>query len=88
MRLREVAYIPSKCVDAEVTKKLKTGDYVGIYSEQEGLDVSHVGIVIKKKDAIDLRHASSVKTKRGVVDEDLKKYLESKPGIIVLRPKA
>jgi hypothetical protein len=87
LRLREVTYIPSRCIDERVVEKLKTGDYVGIYSEKEGLDVSHVGIVIKKKDAIDLRHASSLKTKREVVDEDLKKYLESKPGIIVLRPK-
>ena len=88
LRLREVTYIPSACVDEEVVGRLKTGDYVGIYSEAEGLDVSHVGIVIKKKGAICLRHASSVKTKREVVDEDLKKYLESKPGIIILRPKA
>ena len=88
LRLREVTYIPSRCVDEEVVGRLETGDYVGIYSEIEGLDVSHVGIVIKKKDTICLRHASSAKTKREVVDEDLKKYLESKPGIIVLRPKA
>lgn len=87
--LREVTYIPSICVDEKAARKLMTGDYVGIYSKEEGLDVSHVGIVIKKKDAIDLRHASSLKkTKREVVDEDLKEYLESKPGIIVLRPKA
>ena len=46
-RLHEVAYIPSICVDDLVVEKLKTGDYVGIYSEEEGLDVSHVGIVIK-----------------------------------------
>ncbi len=88
VRLREVTYIPSVCVDATVIEKLKTGDYIGIYSDKEGLDVSHVGIVIKKKHATCLRHASSLKTKREVVDEDLKKYLESKPGIIVLRPKA
>ena len=88
LRLREVAYIPSVCVDETVIERLKTGDYVGVYSEKEGLDVSHVGIVIKKKHGVDLRHASSLKTKREVVDEDLKKYLESKPGIIVLRPKA
>jgi hypothetical protein len=87
-QLREVVYIPSTCVDAKVIEELKTGDYIGIYSKTEGLDVSHVGIVIKKKDAIDLRHASSLRAKREVVDEDLKKYLESKPGIIVLRPKA
>ena len=87
VRLRPVTYIPSICVDEEIIEKLKTGDYIGIYSEKEGLDVSHVGIVIKKKDSIDLRHASSVRAKRKVLDEDLKKYLDTKPGIIVLRPK-
>jgi hypothetical protein len=85
---REVTYIPSVCVDEKVASKLMTGDYIGIYSKEEGLDVSHVGIAIKKKDAICLRHASSLKTKREVLDEDLIKYLESKPGIIVFRPKA
>lgn len=87
-KLREVTYIPSICVDKKVVEKLMTGDYIGIYSKEEGLDVSHVGIAIKKKGAIDLRHASSLRTKREVLDEDLIKYLESKPGIIVLRPKA
>lgn len=88
VRLRDVTYIPSICVDEKIVEGLKTGDYVGIYSEKEGLDVSHVGIVIKKKDSIYLRHASSLETKRKVLDEDLKKYLDSKPGIVVLRPKA
>ncbi len=87
-RAREITYIPSVCVDEEVLRKLMTGDYIGIYSKEEGLDVSHVGIVIKKKNEIELRHASSLETKREVIDEGLIKYLESKPGIIVLRPKA
>lgn len=84
-RLQEVTYIPSRHVGEKILKKLKIGDYVGIYSEKEGLDVSHVGIIIKEKDTVNLRHASSVKRHREVVDEDLKEYLKSKLGIIVLR---
>ncbi len=86
-RLREITYIPSKYVDEKVLKKLKTGDYVGIYSEKEGLDVSHVGIIIKEKDTVNIRHAASLKKHREVVDEDLKEYLETRPGIIILSSK-
>ena len=85
-RLRQITYIPSIYVDDPVIEKLKTGDYVGIYSEAEGLDVSHVGIIIRKQNAVKLRHASYVRKYGKVVDEDFRDYLEAKPGIIVLRP--
>ena len=65
---------------------LKTGDYIGIYSTVHGLDVSHVGIVIRDGETIFLRHASSQKKYRKVIDQDLKEYILNKPGIIVLRP--
>jgi hypothetical protein len=84
---REFSYIPSDAVDDLILHKLKTGDYVGIYSEVQGLDVSHVGIIIKDGDAIYLRHASSLKECRKVVDQDFKRYIFGKPGLIVLRPK-
>ncbi|MBI5097774.1 MAG: DUF1460 domain-containing protein [Nitrospirae bacterium] len=84
-RERKIVYIHSGDVDNVVIEKLKTGDYIGIYSEKPGLDVSHVGIVIKVEDNIFLRHASINSTK--VVDEDFLKYISDKPGIIVLRPK-
>lgn len=81
---RKIKYIPSLFVPL-IREKLKTGDYIGIYSEIIGLDVSHVGIIIKNRGAIYLRHASSVKG--SVVDEDLEDYLQDKAGIIILRPK-
>jgi hypothetical protein len=84
-REREIAYIPSEAINDAVIENLRTGDYTGIYSEQDGLDVSHAGIVIKDKDSVFFRHAST-KSMR-VVDEDFRKYLSGKPGIIVLRPK-
>lgn len=84
---REIKYIPSDAIDDSVINKMRTGDYVGIYSHLAGLDVSHVGIVIKDGDKIYLRHASSQKKQRKVVDQDFKNYISSKPGIIVLRPK-
>ncbi len=84
---REIKYIPSESIDNSVLSKLKTGDYVGIYSTLKGLDVSHVGIIIKDGDKIYLRHASSLKKHRKVVDQDFKKYISGKLGIIVFRPK-
>jgi hypothetical protein len=84
---RTLHFIPSGAVDDSVMEKLKTGDYIGIYSEKQGLDVSHVGILIKKDGTAYLRHASSSEKHRQVVDEDFREYIKDKPGIIVLRPK-
>ena len=84
---REITYVPSNAIDESVFNKLETGDYVGIYSEVQGLDVSHVGIIIKDRNDIYLRHASSLKEYRKVVDQDFRRYIVNKPGIIVFRPK-
>jgi len=81
---REITYIPSETINDAVIENLRTGDYAGIYSEKAGLDVSHAGIVIKDKDNVFFRHASIKSMK--VVDEDFRKYISDKPGIIVLRP--
>ena len=84
---REISYIPSDAIGNSVVDRLKTGDYAGIYSAAEGLDVSHVGIIIKKGDNIYLRHASSQKEIRKVVDQDFREYIAGKSGIIILRPR-
>lgn len=86
VREREVFYIPSDAVNDSVLENLNTGDYIGIYSEMEGLDASHAGIVIREQDTVKLRHASSSQKNRKVVDDDFRDYLRVKPGIIVLRP--
>ncbi len=84
---RIINYIPSAFVDKGLIENLKTGDYIGIYSDNEGLDVSHTGMVIKNGDKVYFRHASSKEKYRKVVDEDFLTYISSKPGIVVLRPK-
>ncbi len=81
---REIVYVPSVAIDHLVIDKLNTGDYIGVYSETQGLDVSHVGIIVMNKNKVSFRHASS-KYKR-VVDEDFIDYMTDKPGIIALRP--
>jgi hypothetical protein len=84
---REIEYIPSVAVDDTVFNELKTGDYAGIYSGIMGLDVSHVGIIIRDGNSIIFRHASAGTNHRKVVDQVFKVYLADKPGLIVLRPK-
>lgn len=81
---REISYIPSGSVSSSVADTLKTGDYAGFYSDLPGLDVSHVGIIIRQGENLVLRHASSLH--RRVLDENFREYLSGKPGIIILRP--
>ncbi|HVN95239.1 MAG TPA: N-acetylmuramoyl-L-alanine amidase-like domain-containing protein [Syntrophorhabdaceae bacterium] len=83
---RELTYVPSTAVDDSVLVRLKSGDYVGFFSASAGLDVSHVGIIVRKGAQILLRHASSAPSARKVVDQDFSGYISDKPGIIVLRP--
>jgi CRISPR/Cas system-associated endoribonuclease Cas2 len=80
---RIVTFIPVNYINS-IIKRLKTGDYIGIYSEKKGLDVSHVGIYIKERGKGLFFHASSKKGK--VIKEDFIDYLKDKRGIIVLRP--
>jgi len=77
---REVSYIHIKDID---TSLLLDGDYIGIYTNNDALDVTHTGIIIIKKDGIYLRHASSLK--KEIIDSNLKEYTKDKLGIIVYR---
>lgn len=79
---RVINYIPAEAI-GKITSKLKTGDYCGFYTSKEGLDVTHVGIIILDGDTLKLRHASS---KKGyVLDEDFLQYSKQKEGIIIFR---
>lgn len=86
VEVREIHYIPSFALTQKILNDLKMGDFVGIYSKLDGLDVSHVGIIIKKKGEVYFRNASSLAKNRKVVDMRLRDYLKNKPGIIILRP--
>jgi len=85
---RTIDYIPTASIDDEVLNALDTGDYIGIYTETDGLDVSHVGIAIQHDDGTYLRHASSAESCRKVTDRLFVSYLKGKPGIVVLRPQS
>ena len=85
-KAREIQCIPASFIDDSVEGRLETGDYVGIYTLTAGLDVSHVGIFVRKGEGTFLRHASSLEEIRKVVDQDFRSYVASKPGIVVFRP--
>ena len=85
-KLYDVQFIPGAALDASVFEHLRPGDYLGLYSPDPGLDVTHVGIVVRVGGRLMLRHASSRQAERRVVDSDLANYLAGKPGIVVLRP--
>lgn len=86
VQARTIGYVPGAAIDASVLGRLRSGDYLGIYSPAAGLDVSHVGIVVRTNGRLLLRHASSRREAGQVVDSDLVAYLAGKPGIVVLRP--
>lgn len=83
---RTVSYIPSGSVDSSVIGRLQTGDYIGAYAEDGGLDVTHVGIFVDTADGPVLRNASSLSENNKVVDSSLLDYLSTVPGMVVLRP--
>jgi hypothetical protein len=84
---RTLSYIPPDLIDDEILQRLRTGDYAGIYTGKAGLDVSHVGIIIRDRNTIVFRHASSATHARRVVDQDFQGYMSGKAGLIILRPK-
>jgi len=83
---RTIYHIPSQYVDSGVLSRLRTGDYIGAYAEDGGLDVTHVGIFIDGPTGPVLRNASSLSATDKVVDSPLVDYLHTVPGIVVLRP--
>ncbi|MEA5217531.1 DUF1460 domain-containing protein [Enterobacter cloacae] len=85
IHLRKINYIPGKAINQKVVNHLNDGDYVGIYSPLDGLDVSHVGIVVRHDGQVWFRNTSSLTGNRKVMDSPFLEYMRTKPGIVVLR---
>ena len=83
---RTISYIPTQQIDSSVLDRLRTGDYIGAYAEDGGLDVTHIGIFIDTPGGPVLRNASSLRANNKVVDSPLLDYLQTVPGVVVLRP--
>lgn len=84
-RARSIHYIPTGRIDKKILSALLPGDYIGIYTNMDGLDVTHTGLIVVDEGKVMIRHASSRSDVARVVDEDLVKYLQNKPGLVVYR---
>ncbi|WP_199181256.1 DUF1460 domain-containing protein [Chromobacterium alticapitis] len=84
-KLRNISYIPGDKIDSNTLSKLKEGDYIGIYAQAPGLDVTHTGIFIRQADGPMLRNASSLSRNMKVVDSPFLDYVKKRPGIVVYR---
>lgn len=87
VRDRLVHFIPAAGIEESVLARLRPGDYLGIYAVEPGLDVTHVGVVVKGDGRLLLRHASSRRDAGRVIDSILTDYLRGTPGIVVFRPR-
>jgi cell wall-associated NlpC family hydrolase len=85
---RTYFYIPKDRMKA-VEGKLRDGDLIAFTTSVQGLDIGHVGIVLKGKDGgIHLLHAPQSNTKVQISKDTLSDYilnLSKDTGIIVLR---
>lgn len=84
---RAITHVPADAVDGAVIAGLRTGDFLGAYTPEAGLDVTHVGIVVHTTTGPVFRNASSRTAEYQVVDTPLTDYLRTVPGIVVLRPR-
>jgi hypothetical protein len=80
-------YIPKNAV-REHEQKILPGDLIAITIDMDNLDISHVGIAVRKNGRIHLMHASSVSRRVEISEKPLSEYLmgnKSQSGIMVCR---
>jgi hypothetical protein len=85
--LREKWFIPINKIKA-IEPRLKSGDIVAICGGVEGIECTHVGLIIKEKGVPHFVHASSKKM-LVTFDKSISEYLEGSKtatGIMVCRP--
>lgn len=78
---RTINYISRDDIKDENFSNLVTGDYIGFRRNIDGLDVTHVGMIVLKEDGIYVRHASSSKSTYKVVDQKLINYINVNTGV-------
>src|SRR5690606_3218998 len=82
---RQISFIPAWAIDETLLDRLHNDDYIGVFANEQGLDVTHVGIVVKKDGKVWFRNAFSSPQNMKVMDVPFVNYMRSKPGIVVLR---
>ena len=84
---REKWYIPKAQV-ADIESELKEGDIIGITNRLEGMDMAHVGIIVRVKGVVKMMHASSQYHRVMITEGSLSEYLmrnKMQTGIMVAR---
>ena len=84
---RSISFVPLGKIRG-VERLLQTGDIIGICTSAAGLDVAHMGMIVRDRGTAKLMHASSKKMKVVLEAEPLHQVLK-KPtytGIIIARP--
>lgn len=83
IKIKRINYIPTHEI-SRILDKITSVYYCGFFTSKQGLDVIHVGLLMRDNQNITLRHASSIKGK--VVDESFTDYTLNKEGIILFKP--
>ena len=84
---REKWYIPKDKV-ADIENQLKEGDIIGITNRLAGMDMAHVGIVVRQNGQAKLLHASSQYHRVVITEGSISEYLgrnKGQTGIMVAR---
>ncbi|MCX5833757.1 MAG: DUF1460 domain-containing protein [Deltaproteobacteria bacterium] len=84
---RTIAVVPKKALRRQ-EEQIQDGDVIAIATNQEGLDVQHVGLAVRVRGRIHLLHASSLHGKVVLSHETLYRYLmrsRRRMGILVAR---
>lgn len=86
-RLHRFPYIKKESVDSKkIKEKLKTGDIIALVSKTEGLDVTHMAIIVQdEKGKFHMLHASSTKEEVVIEKDDLKETLRRNRNWIGIR---
>lgn len=71
--------------DKKTQAALKDGDIIALLTKTEGLDVSHMAIIVKEGNDIKMLHASSVDKKVKIEKDDLKETLRRNRNWIGIR---
>lgn len=85
---RSYFYVPKEILHQKL-HLLQEGDIIGLTTTIDGLDVAHVGILVKMEDNFHLMHASQSNLKVEVSEEPLMSFLSpdsNNSGIMVARP--
>lgn len=84
-RMHRYPYLKKEWLDAKKAKAIKSGDFVALVTKAEGLDVSHMGVIIKSGDKLYLLHASSTAKKVVLEKDELKETLRRNRSCTAIR---